>query len=660
MQNEKSKSEKKEKIKKTLARRIRKISLWFLASVFVLIAAVILFLSVLFPSDYVKKILVENLQAQLHRPVYLNKLDFNVFSGIKISGFEIKERALFDSKKTFVRIKSLNVDYSLISLIFGNFVLKEATLKGLEVYVVSKKINGKVRYNFDDLAQIPKSSAKQELKEEKPLNAPPKVAKPSFPIAFSIGKVGLEDAKLQLTDYTNPILPVQVTADKLTALVENLSSGNNPFNIKGGIQFSFSEIKQGKAVRKNFNLYVGMNGKIKPFGKKGYLNPTADLALEVKNFLMEGSFLQTAINNGLKLALEEAVKQIDKQLPAIKEQAKKAVAPIVDKQLKNIESKIDELRKNQKLSKKDLEKEKKKQVEAFAKKLDPALNSAMKPILSSVGKLPKAVRSKARKEVLKQKDKIKEQAKKSFDKQLTKIINKADKAFNNQIAQMKKAAKGQINKLLDKAINKASKKLKDWANSLKKSGIGLGFLKGGVNFKGGSIGFKLVNWKALLDLNLMSSKNGIKGKADYGIFSSKGSLDSVVYLDPAVDKIGILSVFKKEDKLAVPIKMTFNQNTGEYKLNGSVLSNEKVKSYALKFLSDYIKTQLGVGTDSKNSASKADTSKYKNLMQAAKDGNIKKAVSESSKIAKTLEKYKKAAKTTKKLKKGLKKLKKLF
>ena len=116
--------EEKKKNKKSL---IKKILIWVPTSLLLLIILIFLLLSVLFPSSYVKKIIVENLQLNIKRDVTLKEFDFNVFTGISIKELVIKERDIFNTGNPFVKIESLNLDYSILPLLFGKLKINEAT-----------------------------------------------------------------------------------------------------------------------------------------------------------------------------------------------------------------------------------------------------------------------------------------------------------------------------------------------------------------------------------------------------------------------------------------------------------------------------------------------------------------------------------------------------
>jgi hypothetical protein len=659
---------KKEKQEKPKKHRIRKMVLWIAGSILFLIVLIFLFLSVLFPSSYVKKIVVQNLQSQLKREVSLQELDFNVFTGIKIKGLEIKERGLFGKETPFVRLKSVNVDYSLLPLIFGKFVLNEATVRGAEVYLIAKKMDDRVRYNFDDLFQIPESQPEKKVEvEEKPAQgpaAPPDVKKPAMPIDFSLGEIGIEDAKLNYKDYSNPVLPAQYTVDKVTAIITNLTSGSEPFGIRGSVQISFGELKEDKPYEKNFNLFVGLQGNIKPFTDKGVFNPYVVMDFAVKDFVTEGSFLQTAINNGMKLALRDFINKIDTQLPEMTQAIKAKLQPQIDKQLENAEAKIKELKENQGASRKALLEEKEEIVKEFGKEADPVLNEAAQPVLKQARSLPSAVRDKAVQEIMVQKKKIKAQLQKSLDQELTKVINSAEKEYEKQIQNLKQAARGQIDKALSAAIKKAAEKLKEYAQDLEKSGLGLGFLKGKISFKEGTMNLEVKNW--ILNLNridLTGEKVGMQGKAQYGIFSQAGTLDLLLFLPESINQLGLLDPFKKDNRIEFPLDLTFNNQTGEYKLNKSPLSADQAKTFAVGYGVGYAERLIGVSDE--GSMTTANLDKYKQAMKDIKQGKLSSAAKMAGNLSPTVEKYRKiyenankAKDAAKKAKKAIKKLKK--
>ncbi|HCL56219.1 MAG TPA: hypothetical protein DHW82_04320 [Spirochaetia bacterium] len=621
-----------------------KIPLWILGIVFFLLILVFLLLSVLFPASFVKEIVLENLQSKLKREVTLKNFDFNIFSGVTIEGLDIKERKEFGDG-SFVKIASLKVNYDLLPLLSKKFVLNEATVKGAEVYVIAKMINKKQRFNFDDLAQIPVSgetpAVEEKVVEEKQggeLKAP-EFKKPAMPISFALGKVGIEDFKASFKDYTNPVLTAEYVVDKVTAEITDLTSGNNPFGLKGSFQISFSELKPNQEPRKNFNLFVGVDGKIKPFDNQNNLNPEVNLKLSVKDFLSHGGFIQTAVNNGTRLAMKELIVQIDKNLPLLTEEIKKRVQPEIDAQMNKIEDKIKAIKNSQGLSKEALIKEKNEQIAQFEQKIDAAIKQGLDPVLSQADKLPAPLKDKAKNEILSQTDKIKSKIRTALTTELDKIIVKADEEFENQIKNIKNAAKSQIDKLITLALKEAADQLKKWASSLEKSGIGLEFLNGAISFKGGSIDFELAQWKLVQKIDLMSDSIGIQGNAELDVFKNSGKMDSVVFIDPSLDKLGILEPFKKDNKIEIPFNISFNLKTNEFKLNNTLLTPEKIKDFGVKYGLNFVKNKiLGGGS---GEVSQDTIEKFKNMMAKIKDGKIKDAVEEALKTGGIVENYKK-------------------
>lgn len=651
------KKEKPKKPKKSFFKKIRKIIFWILGSVFILIAIVLLLLSILFPNEKVKQILAENLQNELKREVSIQDLKFNIFTGISLKGLIIQERKFFQEKNPFFKIEALNVDYSLLPLIFGKLVLNEATIKGAEVYVVIKNINNKTRYNLDDLVTLSfDGEEEEEIIEEGGDFVPPDVKKPALPIAFSLGRIGIEDIKLNIRDYTNPVLTAEYTVDRVTALITNLTSGSNPFGITGGLQVSLSEIKGKETPKKNFNLYMGLEGKIKPFDNQGYLNPEAEIKIFVKDFMTQGSFLQTAINNGLKLALQEFIVQLDENLPQINQEIKKALQPTIDSQLENMQKKVENLKNNQGLSKESLTKEKSKVLEDFDKKIGSVLDKPMESLIKRADKLPDAVKDKAKKEIQAQKESIQKKSKEALSKELDKIITSADKEFDKQMENAKNFALKQINKAIEVAVKEAAKQLKSWAQKLEKSGLGLGFLDGTLSFDGGGFTLFLKNWAlALREMDLQGKDLGLTGLADYALVPQTGKIDMTLFMNPKWDVVGFLKPFQQGDKIALPLKMTFNQKTGDYQLNGKIIDGDKAKKFALDYAVGYAERLVGIEGDDHTTSNQTD--KYMKAMNKLKEGSLTGAASQFGKAGEIIEKYEKAQEAAKKAKETAKKAK---
>lgn len=637
-----------------------KIFLWILGSIFLLLAAVVLLLSVFFPSKYVKGIVEDNLRSQLKREVVLNELDFSIFSGITINGLDIKERKLFGTQNSFFKVKSLKVNYKILPLIFQKkFVLSQATINGAEVYVIAKNLNGTLRYNFDDLFQIPAASKEEE---KKPVPAeefdPNKIKKPAMPIEFYLGKVGIEDCKLDYKDYSNSIATLEYTVDKITAVLTDVTSSLSPFGVKGGLQITLNELKKGKSPEKNFNIYTGMEGKIKPFDAKGLLNPDIFMDLKIQNFYLKGSFLQTALDNGIKLIVKDLIQKIDANLPQYTEEIKAKLKPEIDKQLTMLDSKIAKIKENQGLGKQDLLKEKEAQLKDFDQKIEGILNESTAPALKEADKLPEPVKGSAKKEINNSKNSIKTKTRETLSKELDKIIAGFDNESKKQIENIKNAAKGQVDKAITQVIKASADKLKSWSKSLADKGLGLGFLNGSMSFQGGKIPFALKDWKLMIQkMDLMSKDFGMQGDLSYGLFNSKGETQLNVYLPQSFDIGGIFKPFVKNNLIELPLFLTFDVKNKVYTLNKSPLTTGQIKDFAISYAMNYAKDKIGLGGDD---ASSGNTEKYKKAMTDIKNGQFKSAGASALKTGDIVEKYKKAGETKQKTQDVGKKIKKLF
>jgi len=646
--------DKKLKKKKSL---IKKLAIWVPTTIILIIVLIFLLLSVLFPSSYVKKIIVENMQMNLKRDVTLKDFDFNVFTGIKIKELVIKERDVFNSGNPFVKVESLTLDYSILPLLFGKLKINEATLKGAEVYLVAKKIDDKIRFNFDDLFKIDMGATKEEEKEEKKSE---EIKKPELPIVLELGKVGFENLKIDIRDFSNPLLPMGVTADKITGLIKNFYGFEKPFDIEAGIQLSVFEILKDNNIKKSFNIWYTVNGKVKPFDRIR-LNPELSLKTGIKNLSISSGFFMKLLENGLKLIASETSKYIEANKDVIKLKISKEVEPYKQKYLEEGEKQAEKLKEKLGASKEKLNKKKEEILKEYEQTINKESEPIINKVLSEVNSLPEAVRGKAKEEILKAADSIKSEGKKELAKSLDSTINNLEKEYQNFIVKAKASIEKGFDKLLGMAIDEAMKELKKLAESLKNSDLGLDTLDAGIEINNAMVNILMKNWIVnITDINIESKLIGLKGKSDFDVVNSKGNVDLILKISKELDKIKLFTPFLKDDGYEyIPLALSFDTKTNTYTINNQVFDKKNIEEFAVNYGKDYAKRILGGDKSSKTEEEKEDDKNEKNMENIANNSKNS-TLDKINKLKEIPEKYKKVEETTKKASKTVNKIKKAF
>ncbi|MBU1075796.1 MAG: AsmA-like C-terminal region-containing protein [Spirochaetes bacterium] len=233
----------------------------------------------------VKNFAVEQMQKQLHRQVKVGKVGLCLLKGIVIKDVEISNRPSF-KQGPFLKCKAIVLKYDLMQLLKKKLIVEKATIEEPEIYVQRYIQNKKVVFNFSDLIPpLPKkqpAAPKEEKVVKKKAVKPVKVSKYAIPVDLQVGKVGLEKAKIEVTDTaTAKFKEVYILSD-VTFLIENIKLYENaPVKITSGFGLSVTEFKDGQKTDKDINLEADIKGVLTLFDKKGWLNPTGvfDLAL---------------------------------------------------------------------------------------------------------------------------------------------------------------------------------------------------------------------------------------------------------------------------------------------------------------------------------------------------------------------------------------------
>ncbi|OGB88977.1 hypothetical protein A2625_04540 [candidate division WOR-1 bacterium RIFCSPHIGHO2_01_FULL_53_15] len=161
---------------------MRKFLKWLLialAAGLAILAAGTILLTLFLPLDQIKDFAVARLSETLRREVRIEKVSFNIFSGVKLEKLYIGNRAGF-AKKPFVSADSIELRYAFWPLFSRQLLIHEVRLVRPEI-LVEKNTRGE--FNYSDLAQ-PKP-VKRPTVNDSPDATDKRPAQPPFDLLVS-------------------------------------------------------------------------------------------------------------------------------------------------------------------------------------------------------------------------------------------------------------------------------------------------------------------------------------------------------------------------------------------------------------------------------------------------------------------------------------------
>jgi len=253
----------------------------------------------IFVNWFAKDLIESQIEKQLNRNVEIGKLYLNIFStepAIKIQNFVIDNQLLTQktqskNKKHFVHIDTIKLLLKLTPLLKGQFQLEALLVKSPDIQIV-RYTNGK--FNFSDLLETKnktthkspaqpqadnqkteKSKLETQKNTEKAEALPPKEEPKQFcaddiPVQILVGKLGIENAHIQVFDQQYQQM---IHINKLDVLFKDINI--NPKNLKNGNIVLFNTtmniksegiLKSGWAKTVDFDLMC--EAKIHPFDVK--------------------------------------------------------------------------------------------------------------------------------------------------------------------------------------------------------------------------------------------------------------------------------------------------------------------------------------------------------------------------------------------------------
>lgn len=192
----------------------------------------------IFPLEKIKDIAVAKISETINREVKIEKVSFDIFSGVKLEGLSISNRRGF-AKKPFVSADAIALRYAFWPLFKRQVIIKELRLVKPEILIEK---NERGVFNFSDLTQKKSAPKKKEKKEAK---------EPGFSMiidTFSIrkGRITYEDYG---TKTSSELKNANLTVSGITlALLKPI-----------GLDFSATAVYQEKDIPLSLGGKIGMD-----------------------------------------------------------------------------------------------------------------------------------------------------------------------------------------------------------------------------------------------------------------------------------------------------------------------------------------------------------------------------------------------------------------
>src|SRR3989339_597697 len=201
---------------------------------FLVVASIALYLFL--PLDKIKDFAALKLSETLQRDVLIEKVSFNIFTGIKLEKVSIGDSKKF-APRPFISADAVALHYDLWPLLSRKVVINEISLIKPEI-LVEKSANG--AFNFSDLLNPAKLDAKETaLPAENPLTSP---------IDLSIKSFSISSGKITYID--------QAAGSR---------SSINDLNLK----VSGFELSMAKPIELSLSANIGYQGKTIPLSLNG-------------------------------------------------------------------------------------------------------------------------------------------------------------------------------------------------------------------------------------------------------------------------------------------------------------------------------------------------------------------------------------------------------
>ncbi len=202
---------------------------------FIAIIAFAAFIKFYITPERVKEFVIPAAERSLNRKVSIGDISINIFKGIGLKDFAIKEA---DDKTDFVKCEDFVLKFKLLPLLSRQVVIDELKVVSPQIRIVKGKDN---KYNFEDIGQE-KVSEKSTSTETVTTDAE------GLPVSLLVSRVMIEGAGFSLTDLTGQTPNIKSTAN-IDMGIESIDG--TKLSTHGSIDIIMNEIRIKEPSEKN-------------------------------------------------------------------------------------------------------------------------------------------------------------------------------------------------------------------------------------------------------------------------------------------------------------------------------------------------------------------------------------------------------------------------
>ena len=281
-----------------------KIIIIILSIIIALLAALILLLSIFFPSELVRKEIEKQGSAFIGTEVKLEKLSFNIFTGLELEGFSVAQYGKGWESGQIISLQSARLKYRLIPLIFRTVSIKECVVEKGVVNLERNRKTANWDYFLKKFTVKPDDKGEVSVKSKEADTAKKEEGfkNTSLPLEVDINRVGIDGLSLNYTDTTLFDIPAKLSVKNLRLLGNNIRvQKNTPCDVDGYIIFGFDG-------GKHINLFAEAktDGKLKLFDDTTHeVSVTGPLTFR----LYKASFMSKDIKGMLQKIIEDVTEK---------------------------------------------------------------------------------------------------------------------------------------------------------------------------------------------------------------------------------------------------------------------------------------------------------------------------------------------------------------
>ncbi len=257
----------------------------------IIIIALVAFIKFYVTPERVKEFIVPTAEKSLNRTVEIGEISINIFKGIGLKDFAIKEA---DGKTDFIKCKDFVLKFKLLPLLSKNLIIDELKVVSPEIHILRAKDG---TYNFEDIGKkelpVEDSAVKKETKSGE---------SEGLPISLLVSKVIIESAGFSLTDLSNELPDIKSHID-IDLGIESLDGSE--LSTVGSIDLKLDElVLKGTSQKKVKDIIVALKYAVKLNLETYDINiEKADLKLQELSVSLTGSIKDLKASPNLDIAL---------------------------------------------------------------------------------------------------------------------------------------------------------------------------------------------------------------------------------------------------------------------------------------------------------------------------------------------------------------------